>query len=430
MKRTMMELATELFPICRSITGDGVRKTHGIIREELPELKTFEVPSGTKVFDWTVPKEWKIRGAYIDRVLKDGQNERIIDFADLNLHVVGYSVPVDENLTREQLLEHIYVEEKDDTAVPYVTSYYTERWGFCMTKKMRDSLPEGKYHCVIDSELFDGSLTYSEVIFPGRTDEEIFLSTYTCHPSMANNELSGPCVVTKVCDYIRSIPNRKYTYRIVFIPETIGSITYLSRNLEAMRGKVVAGFNVTCVGDERDYSMVETRYGNTVTDRLLANLLFYRKNDFTRVSYLRRGSDERQYCMPGVDLPVCAINRSKFHDYPEYHTSHDNLSIISEAGMQGTVDVITDAIDVLEANATYMITCFCEPQLGKRGLHPTISMRGQKGFKEEADMMKDFLAYADGTNDLISIAEIIGVSAERLVPLAKKLLEVELIKAV
>lgn len=430
MNRTMMELATELFPICRSITGDGVRKTHEILKTEIPEMQTFEVPSGTKVFDWTVPKEWKIRGAYVDRLLPDGGTERVVDFADTNLHVVGYSLPIDVVVSKDELLEHVFVEEKDPEAIPYVTSYYSERWGFCMTKSQRDALPEGEYHCVIDSELFDGSLTYSEVIFSGETDEEIFISTYTCHPSMANNELSGPCVVAKLCDYIRDMEHRKYTYRIVFIPETIGAITYLSLNLDQMKGKVVAGFNVTCVGDERTYSMVETKYGNTLTDKVLSNVLAEVCPDFDRASFLRRGSDERQYNSPGVDFPVCSVCRSKFHDYPEYHTSKDDLSIISEKGMQGTVDVLIKCIDIIENNAVYMTVTPCEPQLGKRGLHPTISKKDQKGAKEYADMLKNFLAYADGTNDLLSMSEWIRVPAFELIEVANKLKEANLIKEV
>lgn len=430
MQRTMMELATELFPICRSITGEGVRETHRILKTEIPEMKTFEVPTGTKAFDWTVPKEWRISGAYIDRILSDGGTERIVDFKDTNLHVVGYSTPVDVIVSRDELLEHVFVEEKDPEAIPYVTSYYTERWGFCMSMNQRDSLPDGEYHCVIDSELFDGSLTYSEVIFPGETDEEIFFSTYTCHPSMANNELSGPCVVTKLCDYIRNMKNRKYTYRLVFIPETIGSITYLSRNLDKMKGKVIAGFVVNCAGDERDYSMVETKYGNTLTDKVLGNVLSSVKADYNRADYLRRGSDERQYCSPGVDLPVCSVCRSKFHDYPEYHTSKDDLSLISEKGMQGMVDVLVKCIEIIENNLKYMAIYPCEPQLGKRGFHPTISKKDQKGAKEYADMLKNFLAYADGTNDLISMSEWIKVPAYDLVEVAKMLKEAGLIKEV
>lgn len=426
----MMELATELFPICRSITGDGVRKTHEILKTEIPEMQTFEVPSGTKVFDWTVPKEWKINGAYVDRLLPDGSTERIVDFSDTNLHVVGYSLPIDIVLSKDEFLEHVFVEEKDPEAIPYVTSYYSERWGFCMTKSQRDTLLEGEYHCVIDSELFDGSLTYSEVIFPGETDEEVFISTYTCHPSMANNELSGPCVVAKLCEYIREMSHRKYTYRIVFIPETIGSITYLSLNLDKMKGKVVAGFNVTCVGDERTYSMVETKYGNTLTDKVLSNVLADVCPDFDRASFLRRGSDERQYCSPGVDFPVCSVCRSKFHDYPEYHTSKDDLTLISENGMQGAVDVLEKCIEIIENNAVYITITPCEPQLGKRGLHPTISKKDQKGAKEYADMLKNFLAYADGTNDLVSMSEWIKVPAFDLIEIANKLKEVELIKEV
>ena len=411
---TMYELAEKLFPICRSITGDGVRETLHILQERINGLQIIEVPTGTKVFDWTVPKEWIIRDAYIE----NEEGRRIIDFKENNLHVVGYSVPVDRYVSLNELKKYIYVEESNKNAVPYVTSYYKESYGFCMSKKQRDSLEDGIYHMVIDSELKDGSLTYGEVIIPGSCEQEIFLSTYICHPSMANNELSGPCVVTKLFEYISSIENRKYTYRIIFIPETIGSITYLSRNSAQMKERIIAGFNVSCVGDDRTYSYVESIYGNTLADKVAVNVLQYHYPEFKRYSFLDRGSDERQYNAPGIDLPVCAICRSKYGEYPEYHTSDDNLSLISEQGLLGGYEVYKQCLDALENNERYRINCLCEPQLGKRGLYPLIS---KKGSYDEVKALRDFIAYADGCNDLIDISNLIGVPVKELIPIVNKL---------
>ncbi len=384
-------------------------------------VQTFEVPSGTNVFDWTVPKEWNIRGGYIET--PDG--EKIIDFKNTNLHILGYSTPINQIISREELLEHIYTLPDQPDIIPYVTSYYSERWGFCMSEKQKQALDQEKYHVVIDSSLENGHLTYGEVILPGESQEEVFFSTYICHPSMANNELSGPVVVTNLIKYIQSLSKRHYTYRFVFIPETLGSIVYLSRNLEKMQKNVKAGFVVTCVGDDRAYSYVASRYANTLADKVAKNVLKHHAPDYVSYSFLARGSDERQYCSPGVDLPVCSICRTKYGKYPEYHTSADNLSLISEAGLQGAFDVYRKICEALELNYFYKINCKCEPQLGKRGLYPTISMKG--GLYDEVRIMTNFLAYADGTNDLIDISNIINQPIERIAPFLGKLIDNQLI---
>src|SRR5215831_4968818 len=292
----MHRLMTELFPICRSITGDGVRETLRIIQDHIP-LNIFEVPSGTKAFDWTVPKEWNIRDAFV----LDPEGRKIIDFNESNLHVLGYSAPVAKSVTLTELQKHLHSLEEQPDAIPWVTSVYEERWGFCLAHNKRVQLKEGVYQVYIDSELKEGSLTYGEVITPGRSNKEIFISTYVCHPSMANNELSGPVVATMLAKWLASEP-RRFTYRIIFIPETIGSITYLSRNLESMKRNIVAGFNLTCVGDERAYSYLPSRKGSTLADKVALNVLRFKHPDFKEYSYLERGSDERQYCSPGVDL--------------------------------------------------------------------------------------------------------------------------------
>lgn len=418
--KEMYDLAVRLFPICRSITGDGFRQSLGIIREHVPEMQVFEVPSGTEVFDWTVPKEWNIRGGWIRR--KDG--ETVIDFRDSNLHVLGYSVPIHQMVSREELLEHVYTQPEQPDWIPYVTSYYKERWGFCMSERQKQQLTDPEYEVCIDSTLADGSLTYGELIVPGETDEEVFFSTYLCHPSMANNELSGPCLMTALIRYVQSLPKRRYTYRFIIVPETIGSITYLSRNIKSMQQHVKAGFVLSCVGDDRTYSMVSTKYEDTLADRVLENVLHFHYPDYIRYSFMKRASDERQYGSAGVGLPVCAFCRSKYHEYPEYHTSADDLSLISPAGLQGSYDVMVKVINALEYNRHYQMTCPCEPQLGKRGLYPTIS---QKGTYAAFRAMQHFTAYADGRNDLLAISEIIGTPVDQLIPIVGKLMEHHLV---
>lgn len=380
------------------------------------------MPSGTKAFDWTVPREWKIREAYIE----DEAGNHIIDMKDNNLHVLGYSTPVNKWVSLEELKEHIYTQPDQPDCIPYVTSYYKERFGFCMSENMKNSLPEGKYHMYIDSELFDGVLNYAEIVIPGETDEEVFFSTYFCHPSMANNECSGPALSGELVKYVMSLPQRRYTYRFVYVPETIGSITYLSQgeHLSKLQKSMVAGFNLSCVGDNRDYSIVESRHANTLADRVLKNVLHYHTdNKYSTYSFIKRGSDERQYNAPGVDLPVVGFCRSKFDEYPEYHTSADDLSLVSPEGLQGAYDVMKQVIDVLEMNQCYQV--LCEPQLGKRGLYPTTS---QKGSYDKVKAMVDFIAYADGKTDILDISDKIGVPISELISVIKELNEAELIK--
>lgn len=419
----MYQLAKELFPICRSITGNGVRQTLQRLKEEYSGLQIIEVPSGTQVFDWTVPKEWNIKEAYIE----DSSGRRIVDFQENNLHVVGYSFPLDCYISLDELKGIIYTLPDQPYVIPYVTSYYKERSGFCMSEYLKETLVNDVYHCVIDSELKDGSLTYGEIILKGDTEKEIFLSTYICHPSMANNEVSGPVVTIELVKWLASLKRRRYTYRIIFIPETIGSITYLSSNLDVMKKNVVAGFVLSCVGDNRTYSYVESRYANTLSDRVLQGVLKYYYPQYKRYSYLCRGSDERQYNAPGVDLPVCAVCRSKYGEYPEYHTSADNMELISEEGLQGSFELMKRCITVLEYNYNYKVTCLCEPQFGKRGLYPDIS---KKGSSAVVRTMSHFVAYADGKNDLIQISELIETPIDELIPIIEMLLENKLISFV
>lgn len=414
----MYELAEELFPICRSITGEGIRYTLNRLKKEVPQIVLHEIPTGTKVFDWVVPKEWEISEAYIE----DMKGNRIVDFQKNNLHVVGYSIPIDAIVSGDELQAHLYSLPEHPDWIPYVTSYYKERWGFCVTENSRKKLTDNQYHVVIKSKLFDGSLTYAELLIPGQVSDEIFFSTYACHPSMANNELSGPVVQIELAKLLMSRKN-KYSYRLIWIPETIGSITYLSKNLDYMKEHIIAGYNITCVGDDRAVSYIQSRKGNTIADRAAKNVLKYIAPDYMEYSYLNRGSDERQYNAPGIDLPVCSICRTKFHEYPEYHTSADDLKLISPKGLEKSYYIYKEIIEALEVNEIYRINCLCEPQLDPRGLYPTECFnRSSIAVKD----MMDFIAYADGTMDLIEISDKINVPVKKLDEIAQVLLKANL----
>jgi len=420
----MYQWVVDLFPINRSLTGDGVRQTLAYLNELLDGRMVYhEVPTGTRAFDWVVPKEWNIRDAWI----KDASGHKIIDFQASNLHVVGYSVPVDEIISLAELQRHLFSLPDQPDAIPYITSYYEERWGFCLTERQRQGLKKGDYHVFIDSVLQDGALTYGELIIPGHSTEEIFISTNICHPSMANNELSGPVVTTALARHFLSLPEHRYTYRIIYIPETIGSLVYLSRNIELLQRNVIAGFVVTCVGDDRAFSLLHSRYGNTLADKIAENVLKHCCPDYKSYSYLDRGSDERQYGFPGVDLPMVSIMRSKYREYPEYHTSLDNLDLISPAGLLGAFDVLRESCSILESNKYYKIKGLGEPQLGKRGLYPTVSTKSSNDLVRD---MMNFIVYADGTNDLVDISNIIDRPVSALWPIVERLLEADLLEEV
>lgn len=421
----MYALAERLYPICRSLMGEGVRESLKILKEYVPELQIHEVPTGTKAYDWEIPMEWEVKEGYIE----DSKKEKIIDFSEHNLHIMGYSEPVDLYVSKEKLLEYIYVEESRPDAIPYVTSYYKEKCGFCMSKNQRDSLKDDTYHIYIDSKKKKGSMTYAEMILPPdsgcKTEKEIFFSTYICHPSMGNNELSGPCLMAALIDEIKKMKNRTYTYRFLIAPETIGAIYYISRNLETLKKRMAAGYVLSCVGDNRVYSYVPSREGNTLADRTARIVLKYYAPDYTAYSFLDRASDERQYCAPGIDLPVCVVCRSKYGCYPEYHTSDDDMTLISPEGFEGSLELYKRILLTLEYNANYRVTCMCEPQLGKRGLYPTVS---KKNSYDTVTAMLDFLAYADGKRDLVEISEIIHQPIEALIPVIDKLMSEKLIE--
>ncbi len=415
-KEEMYLWAKDLWPITRSLTGDGVRETLSYLKQLMPSLKIHNVQSGSRAFDWTVPDEWNIRDAYI----ADEFGNKIVNFLENNLHVVGYSLPIDKLIHLDELEGHLHSLVDQPDAIPYITSYYNPYWGFCLKHSQRQKLKKGPYHVVIDSDLKPGVLNYGEIVIPGDVDEEIFLSTYICHPSMANNELSGVVVATALARFLLSLNERKYTYRIIFIPETIGSIVYLSKNIAHLREKVIAGFQITCVGDERCYSYLPSRLGGTLSDDVALHVLKHTDKNFKKYTWLERGSDERQYCAPGVDLPIASIMRSKYEEYPEYHTSLDDLNFVTQKGLEGSLLALKRSINVIEENGYFKTTVLCEPQLGKRSLYPNI---GEKSIGDETLLMVNLISYCDGNHSLLKISEILDQPFWKLIKIVKKLVK-------
>jgi aminopeptidase-like protein len=416
----MYRWASDLFPICRSLTGEGVRETLRYLQKLAPGLQIHEVPTGTKCFDWEIPDEWNIRDAYL--VGPDGG--RVVDFRNNNLHVLGYSVPTDVTLPLDQLQAHLYSSEEQPDAIPYVVSYYKARWGFCLPHRQRQLLKPGNYRAVIDSTLAPGSLTYADWVLPGETNEEVLLSSYVCHPSMANNEISGPVVLIALARWLGALPKRRYTYRFVLAPETLGAIVYLSRHLDVMKKRVRAGYIVTCVGDNRAYSFLPSRTGDRLADRAARHVLRHHAPAFKEYSFLDRGSDERQYCFPSVDLPVASVMRSKYNTYPEYHTSSDNLDLISAEGLGGGFEIYRRIIATLEINKTYKVATVGEPRLGIHNLYSDLQ---RKEVSSDAEPILNFLGYCDGKHDLIALADRIKVPVEQCSDIGRRLFDAGLI---
>jgi aminopeptidase-like protein len=414
--------ARDLWAIPRSLTGDGVRETLKYLQRLVPEIECVEVPTGTRVLDWEIPDEWEIRGAWIE----DDQGRRVVDWADNNLHVVGYSTGVDSVMSRDELEPHLHSLHDDLDAIPYVTSYYKRTWGFCLSHRVREALGAGPFRVHIDAEHRPGSLTYGHCLIEGETDREVLLSSYICHPGMANNELSGPVVLAAIGQWLRTCRRRRYSYRLVWVPETIGAIAYVAEHGNHLKEHVDAGWVLTCIGDERAYSMVPSRLGDTVADRITRDVLASRPNA-TEYSFLDRGSDERQWCAPGVDLPIASIMRSKYHTYPEYHTSRDDLTLVTPLGLAGGLEVALECIQRLERETRWRSAVDCEPQLGRRGMYPTTSYRGS------ADAVRDLmnvLAYCDGSHDLNGLARRTGLTPDIVADIISKLEDAQLVEPV
>ena len=411
----MYRWAVDLWPVPRSLTGDGVRATLQFLKEIVPELVLHEIPSGTPALDWTVPKEWSIRSAYI----QDQDGHRIVDWEKNNLGVVGYSVPFSGWLSRHELDQHLHSLSEKPDAIPYVTSYYEERWGFCVPHVTRESMLDDWYYVNIDSSLSPGSLSRGEVFIPGESDDEIVLTSYICHPAMANNELSGPVVLAALARWLAKKNHLWFSYRFLFGPETIGALVYLQDNLKRLKERVRAGWVVTCVGDDGPYSVVPTRVGNTLADRVLLQALRRLNKEVSQYSWNDRGSDERQWCAPGVDLPMSSFTRSKYGTYPEYHTSLDDLNFISPEGLEGSLSVLQTCVLLLEDNPRFFATCVGEPQMSKRGLYPSLSAVGEtwitnvelvSGQKISTRDVMNVLSMCDGNLDLGEIAERIELN--------------------
>lgn len=423
---SMEKMFDRLWPLMRSISGHGVRQTLDILREIIP-LSHIEIPSGTQVFDWKTPKEWRFNEAYI--IAPNGA--RILDAHENNLHLVNYSSPFKGTLSLAELQPHLHSLSDRPASIPYITSYYKEQWGFCLSQEMRDCLPEGDYQVVVDTHHFDGFISLGEALLPGEEEQEILFSTYVCHPSLANNELSGPLVTANLYAALAALPKRRFTYRFAFLVETIGAIAYLARYGEHFRINLNAGYIVTCVGTNARYTYKCSRQGNALGDRAAIHLLHHRERNNHSVMAFNPadGSDERQYCSPGFNLPIGSLMRTRYNTYPEYHTSEDNKAFISFEAMRETVNTYFDLCMVLENNVVYENTVkYGEPQLGRRGLYNTLGTAESLSDYQSALMW--LLNLADGTHDLLGIAEKSGYGIGLLSEVAKRAVEAGVIKQV
>lgn len=416
----MIDFITEAFPICRSITGDGVRRMLAMIQERIP-LEIHEVPTGTPVFDWTVPREWNIRDAWI----KDPSGRKVVDFQDCNLHVLNYSVPVHETLPLAELRKHLFTLPEKPDLIPYRTSYYKEAWGFCLRHRTLEELPEGEYEVFVDSTLADGSLTYGELLLPGESEREVLLSTHVCHPSLCNDNLSGIAVMTELARELQARPRRRYSYRFLFIPGTIGSITWLALN----EVKVDHGLVAANLGDPGVFHYKKSRRGDAEIDRAVLAVLKNSGEPFGVEEFVPFGYDERQYGSPGFNLAVGSLTRTPYGRYPEYHTSADDLDFVKPEALEGSLRTYLAVLDVLEGNRLYLnLNPKCEPQLGRRGLYRTIG--GDESGRSRELALLWVLNLSDGEHSLLDIAERSGMSFAAIREAADALLEVGLLREI
>ncbi|MBI1767591.1 MAG: DUF4910 domain-containing protein [Bacteroidetes bacterium] len=415
----MYSLMTELFPICRSITGDGVRQTLDIIKKDIP-LSIHKVPSGTKVFDWEVPKEWNINEAYI----RNSRGEKLVDFANSNLHVLNYSTPVDRSITLSDLKEHLYTLPEHPDWIPYRTSYYKEDWGFCMTHTQFQKLTDDVYDVHIDSSLEDGHLTYGEYYIAGELPDEVLISTRVCHPSMCNDNLSGICISTYLAKELRR-KKLRYSYRFLFIPGTIGAITWLYVN-EAKVKNIKHGLVVSLLGDAGGFTYKRSRQGNAEIDQIVEAVLKTKDTSYKILNFSPYGDDERQFCSPGFNLPVGSIMRTPFGEYPEYHTSADNLDLVTPVALDASMQMLHDVINMLETNKKYVnINPKCELHLGKRGLYNMVG--GEWAGRDYQLSLLWVLNFSDGNHSLLDISKESGINFESISKAASKLFEHKLL---
>ena len=414
----MHALIAELYPICRSLTGNGVRQTLDILGRHIP-LQTFDIPSGTPAFDWVVPKEWNISDAYI----KDRRGERVVDFRTCNLHVVNYSTPIHAKMSLEALRPHLFSIPEHETWIPYRTSYYDEAWGFCLSHEQLGKLEEGEYEVRIDSSLVDGTLTYGECYLAGATSDEILVSCHICHPSLCNDNLSGISVATALAQIVQKW-SRRYSYRFLFIPGTIGSIAWLARN-RAHVGRIKHGLVLTCVGDRGGFHYKRSRRGNAEIDRAASCVLRHAKTPYELQDFSPYGYDERQYCSPGFNLPVGCLMRSVWGQFPEYHTSADDLNFVEPEALAGSLRVCQGIMELLEQNRTYRSTQpYGEPALGRRGLYR--APRSRSALEENLARLW-VLNLADGCHTLLDVVERSGMDFGIILAAANELAEHALI---
>ncbi|MFH1846216.1 MAG: DUF4910 domain-containing protein [Candidatus Omnitrophota bacterium] len=399
--KKMYKLTEALYPICRSITGNGARETLNIIKEYVP-IKIQEVPTGTKVFDWTIPKEWNIKDAYV----KNHKGRKIIDFKKSNLHVVNYSIPVHEKMSLDKLKEHLFTLPDYPERIPYATAYYEQNWGFCLTQRQYEQLEENTYEVVIDSKLEDGFLTFGELYLKGESDNEILFTCYICHPSLCNDNLSGIVLLTFLAKFMES-RRSKYSYRFLFIPETIGAIMWLNLNEDKV-SKIKHGLVATCVGDSGKMTYKKTRRGDATIDKVVEKVLIDSKDPYEIIDFFPLGSDERQFCSPGFDLHVGSLMRTPYGRFSEYHTSADNLDFIAPEYLADSLKKYMKVIFVLENNGVYLnLNPKCELQLGRRGLYNTIG--GQKSKSIDNSALLWVLNLSDGSNSILDIAVRSGI---------------------
>jgi aminopeptidase-like protein len=417
----LFEMVSALYPICRSITGNGVRESLRQLQSHIG-LSLHEVPTGTRVFDWAVPKEWNIRDAYI----KDGRGVRVVDFRKNSLHVLNYSLPVKETMQLSELRKHLFTLPETPDWIPYRTTYYKENWGFCLTQRQLDGLADGEYEVCIDSSLEPGNLTYGEFRIQGATDNEVLISCHSCHPSLCNDNLSGMTVATKLAQRLSAMQLR-YSYRFLWLPGTIGAITWLALN-ESIVPRIKHGLVLSCVGDPGRFNYKRSRCGNAEIDRVVEHVLRHTEEDYVISDFSPYGYDERQYCSPGINLPVGCFMRTPNGKYPQYHTSADDLNLVKPEALAGSLHRLLRIVQTLEANHVYEnLNPKCEPQLGRRGLYRNMGGTGGSRFEESLLWLLNF---SDGAHSLLDIAERSGLDFNELDQAAKALLKTDLLRLV
>jgi len=407
-----------LYKVCRSLTGKGIKYTLDYIQNKIP-INIYCINSGEEVFDWKVPKEWNIKDAYI----KNSKGEKIVDFNVHYLHILNYSIPIHKKMSLSELKEHIYTLPEFPDWIPYRTSYYKENWGFCMEHSKFINLEEDIYEVFIDSSLEDGKLYYGDLIIKGKSEKEILISSYCCHPQQCNDSLSGTVLALHLAKYLMTTDNY-YTYRFVFIPETIGAIVYLNKNLENMKKNIIGGYVITCVGDEGDFTYLKTRYENQFIDKITLYILNEKKINYKIRDYAICGSDERQYNYPGIDLNIGSLMKTMYGEFNEYHTSADNLNFVTEKGINDSYNMYIECIKLIENNHIYNNKILCEPFLSKYNLYESIGSSKYRNFFND---LLSVLKFFDSKNDLIDISIKTKVSIENIYKIVEILLEKNII---